>query len=384
MQAAALREQELRPRTDPWATGRAPQPPPAAPNDRVATRTRHPRRPRRLKRVALTIVLVLAVGLVGGGILLWQRVGAFNAAVSTAPLTSAALWGPLGGADRVNVAFFGYAGDPNHGGEFLSDSINILSIDPKTNRTALIAIPRDLWIEGDPALPDNGKINEAFAAGWQRGGVTEGGRAATGVLSRVLGLRIDHWMAMDFAGFRDMVTAVGGVTVDNPTAFKYTWYEQNFHAGVWEGGSFAKGVIHLNGDQALSYTRARYTSVPAEASDFARSVRQERVLNALKSKLGEGGLGSIGPGLALMDALKGRLKTDLSAIDLALLSSHLKIDQRLELKEDVILRATTNSVGAYVLVVIGQRGPSDYSPLQRYVAAQLAAPPPSSSPSPGR
>jgi hypothetical protein len=83
-----------------------------------------------------------------------------------------------------------------------------------------------------------------------------------------------------------------------------------------------------------------------------------------------------------MDALEGNLKTNLSAFDLFLLSSHLRPDQRIELKEGRVLEATTNTIGQYILVVVGRADSADYEPLQRYIARQLARPIPSRSPKP--
>jgi anionic cell wall polymer biosynthesis LytR-Cps2A-Psr (LCP) family protein len=200
------------------------------------------------------------------------------------------------------------------------------------------------------------------------------------MLSSITGLPITHWMAIDFTGFKAMVDTVGGVTVTNPVAFGYTWSENRFHAGNWDGGYFNAGPIFLDGTGALDYARSRYTSVPAESSDFARSVRQQRVLAALRGELGGGGLGSLGPGLALMDALKDQMSTDLSAIDLYLLSGHLGADRRIELAEGVILEATSNSIGQYILVVIGRASGSDYAPLQAFLRAELARPLPSPAP----
>lgn len=179
---------------------------------------------------------------------------------------------------------------------------------------------------------------------------------------------------MDFTGFKEMIDAVGGVTVKNPTEFYYTWSEENWQANHWSGGLFKTGTLHLDGTKALDYARARYTSVPAESSDFARSVRQQRVLAALKAKLGAGGIGSLGPGLQLMDALKGRMRTDLSAIDLFLLSGHLSIDRRLEMKEGEQLLATTNTIGQYILIPIGQTSSTDYEPIKAWLRAELAKP----------
>lgn len=354
---------------------------------RRAARTT-PSRPRRWKRnLVLLLVIVLLSGCTGGW-LLWQRVSAFNDEVSSAGSISSALLFPLMGSDRVNVAMYGYGGPEHTGGTYLADSIIILSIDPKTDTTTMIPIPRDLWVQGLPELPDNAKINEAFADGYVHGGVYEAGAAATRVLAKITGLPIEHWMALDFTGFKAMVDSVGGVNIDNPVAFGYTWSEGNFFAGNWDGGYFDAGPLFLDGTRALDYSRTRYTSVRAESSDFARSVRQQRVLVAIKSRLGGGGVGSLGPGLAIMDALKGTtggvplMATDLSAIDLYLLSGHLGADRRIELTEGVILEATSNSIGQYILVVIGRASGSDYAPLQAYLQTELARPMPTPVPSP--
>jgi LCP family protein required for cell wall assembly len=344
-------------------------------------------RPGRWKRNLVLVLLVVLLSGCTGGWLLWQRVAAFNDAVSSAGSVSSALLFPLMGSDRVNVVMYGYGGPEHKGGTFLADSIIILSIDPKTDTTTLIPIPRDLWVQGLPEIPDNAKINEAFADGFVRGGVAEAGRAATAVLAKVTGLPLEHWLAIDFTGFKAMVDTVGGVDVVNPVAFGYTWSEPRFHAGVWDGGYFRAGPIYLNGTRALDYSRTRYTSVPGESSDFARSVRQQRVLVALRGKLGGGGIGALGPGLAIMDALKGDgqvplMGTDLSAIDLYLLSSHLGADRRIELSEGKVLEATTNSIGQYILVVIGRSSGSDYAPLQAFLRTELARPMPTLTPSP--
>jgi hypothetical protein len=74
----------------------------------------------------------------------------------------------------------------------------------------------------------------------------------------------------------------------------------------------------------------------------------------------------------MMDALEGRMKTDLSAIDLALLSSHLNPDRRIELKEGRVLEATSNTNGHYILVVVGRSSSTDYGPLQDFLRRLLS------------
>lgn len=319
-------------------------------------------------------MLLVLVALIVGGVLLGARAAAFNATVTDTPFISTALLGPLNGSDRVNVMMVGYGG-ADHDGGYLADSIQVLSIDPATNTTTTIPIPRDLWVEGVDAFSQNGKINEVFSAGHAANGdLDDGAGLLTEVVSAITGLEVHHWLAIDFQGFREMVDAVGGVTVQNPTAFCYTTVESLHHAGQWATGCYDAGTLELDGASALAYARARYTSEVTESTDFARSVRQARIIGSLKSTLGDGGLASIGPGLGLMDAMEGRVRTDLSVIDLFLLSGHLSSDRRVELSEGPVLTATTNSIGQYILVPTGWTGPGDYGGLRAYLATELAAP----------
>jgi hypothetical protein len=112
--------------------------------------------------------------------------------------------------------------------------------------------------------------------------------------------------------------------------------------------------------------------VPSESNDFARSVRQSRVLGAMRAAAGGGGIGAVIPGLRLMDAMEGRVRTDLSAIDLYLLSSHLQSDRRVELTEGTVLTASTSSNGAYILLPTGWAGSGDYGGIRSYLASQLS------------
>ena len=332
-----------------------------------------------LGRALRTTLLLALVGVVVAGVLLFTRAAAFNASVSNAAFPSTALLGPLNGSDRVNVLMVGYGGE-GHDGAYLADSIQVLSIDPETDTTTTIPIPRDLWIEGVASYGQNGKANEVFSSGWAGSdaagdeALDDAGALMASVVSEITGLEIEHWLSIDFTGFEEMVDAVGGVTVDNPVAFEYTTLEEFHEAGIWNSGGFEAGEIQLDGAAALAYARARYTSVVSESNDFARSVRQARILSALRSKLGDGGIGVLMPGLALMDAMEGRIRTDLSAIDLFLLSSHLSSDRRLELTEGPVLTATTNTIGQYILVPTGWTGPGSYGGLRAYIADGLAQP----------
>ena len=72
--------------------------------------------------------------------------------------------------------------------------------------------------------------------------------------------------------------------------------------------------------------------------------------------------------------MEGRVRTDLSAIDLFLLSSHLSSDRRIELAEGPVLTATTNTIGQYILIPSDWSGPGDYGGLQSYIERELSSP----------
>ncbi|MBW3632291.1 MAG: LCP family protein [Chloroflexi bacterium] len=304
-------------------------------------------------------------------VLVWVRLAAFNDRVSTAPSASTSLWGPMtSGSERVNVLILGYGG-PEHEGPFLTDSINVLSIDPASDKSVIIPIPRDIWIEGHPDVPGNGKINQAFSLGHGDGGIVTGAETAARVVTTVTGLPIHHWLTIDFDGLVAAVDAVGGITVENTTSFSYGSPQDVSSGSAWDG-TFAAGPIDLDGPAALMYARTRFTSDAAESTDFARSIRQQRVLKALVDEVAGSGIGSLPRALRVMGAVDDHLRTDLSVIDLGLLADRLTADGRIELSEGLVLEATTTTDGQYVLVPIGRTGPTDYEPIHRYLAGALA------------
>jgi len=357
--------------TQPYQRARSPQArrsPPRARNGRNRARSGAGR--------FRIVLLILLIAIVAAVLLVAQRAAAFNGAVSTESAFSMRLFGPFAGDDRVNVLLLGYS-DESRDGAYLSDSINVLSIDRDSGVTTMIGIPRDLWVEGLPEVPQNMKINEAHRIGFYADGLENGADLASAAVTYATGLSIDGWVTLDFQGFEAMVDAIDGVTVENPTAFAYTFTEADFLAGNFQG-SYDAGPLELNGKQALTYARNRFTSVQDESSDFARLVRQQRVLEAIRSEIS--GWEILPKGLAVSSALEGHMRTNMSVADLAMLAGRMNPDRRIDLGEDVILRASTNSIGQYILVVIGQATATDYAPLHAYVEAELAAPVPTASP----
>lgn len=147
-----------------------------------------------------------------------------------------------------------------------ADTVLIMRTDPDSGRIKYLSIPRDWRVE----LPAYGtqKINAAFTFGGQAGMIR--------AVKQVTGLPIHHLMVIKFSGFPKMVDAVGGITVNNPTALVDCPYEAGRTV------SFPAGRIEMDGARALEYSRARQGDC---GGDFGRALRQQAVVAGLKSKV---------------------------------------------------------------------------------------------------
>ncbi len=167
-----------------------------------------------------------------------------------------------------------------------SDTLMILHLAANRKWADVMSIPRDSWVNipacmmgnGQTSSPTTFKINEAFALGNLDGNHTDLGVACTiKTLEQDTGIHIDHFVAINFQGFRDMVNALGGVEECNTTAIDDP-----------KSGLHLKPGHHLlHGLGALAYVRARYTL--GNGSDLERIGRQQAFMSSLvarvKSKL---------------------------------------------------------------------------------------------------
>jgi LCP family protein required for cell wall assembly len=146
-----------------------------------------------------------------------------------------------------------------------SDTIMLLHLDADHRHAYVISIPRDTWVHV-PAAPDGSgdtmaKINAAYAWG--------GTPLAVRTVEEFTGVRIDHVVLVDFAGFQRVVDAIGGVdlTVDQTITSIFPPYRV-----------FHEGRQHLNGAEALDYVRQRYQY---DDGDLTREKHQQQLLAAL-------------------------------------------------------------------------------------------------------
>lgn len=182
---------------------------------------------------------------------------------------------------RINILLTGIDAASNRTNE-LTDTLLIVSVDPKTGQIALISFPRDITrfprYDGGTF---NGKINSFMSNARRHPDEFPDGPLTSLVrqMSFLLGAPIHYYAAIDLAGFRRMIDLVGGVTVDNQRAIndpRYDWLDGT------HGFKLSAGKHHLDGRTALAYVRSRQG---VGDNDFNRARRQQQVLLALREQL---------------------------------------------------------------------------------------------------
>jgi LCP family protein required for cell wall assembly len=163
-----------------------------------------------------------------------------------------------------------------------SDTLMIIHIPANRQWAEVMSIPRDSWVnipacemgDGQMSAPQQYKINEAFAIGNLDGNHTALGIACTvKTVEQDTGIFINHFIAVNFTGFENMVAALGGVYECNPTPINDP--NSNLH--------LAAGTHLLTPAQALGYVRARYTL--GDGSDLERIGRQQAFMSSLVSRV---------------------------------------------------------------------------------------------------
>lgn len=158
-----------------------------------------------------------------------------------------------------------------------SDSMILCSLNKKTKEITLTSLMRDCYVE----IPDHGnnRLNAAYAFG--------GTQLLIDTIEQNFKIDIDRYVKVNFFSFMDIVDAIGGVDIDlsDDEIRVLNLYLGEVNEILDEEGTDAisgpAGVYHLNGKQALAYSRNRYTG----NSDFSRTERQRNVLNAIKESV---------------------------------------------------------------------------------------------------
>ncbi len=309
--------------------------------------------------------------------------------------------------NRVNILLLGIGGG-SHEGPNLTDTIIFVSIDPRLKKMTLVSIPRDLWV---PML--QAKINSAYSTGQDK--ENAGGLKLTkAVVSDILGQQIDYGLRIDFDGFVKAVDMMGGleITVDrvlDDYAYPISGKEEDacgknddeiasLSAQIatdsateseafpcrYEHLHFDPGVTHMDGTTALKFVRSRH-ALGREGSDFARSKRQEKVIQAFKDKLlsADTFLNPVKV-VSLIDVFKGSIDTDIKQDEY---DDFIKLAQKMKgaAVKSAILDFGDEEVGREGLlvnpplssdyrgqwVVIPRAGNADYSEIQAFVKCEV-------------
>jgi LCP family protein required for cell wall assembly len=303
---------------------------------------------------------------------------------------------------RINILLLGVGGG-THDGPDLTDTIMLASINPASKSAVLVSLPRDLW---SPEL--QGKINTAYTIGEekQKGG---GLILAKSMIGKILGQQIDYAAKLDFNGFVKAIDDVGGLDITVDRSFDDYQYpitgreddlcghspeeiqqiatseaELQAFPCRYEHLHFNTGLQHMNGTTALKFVRSRHAEGP-EGSDFARSKRQQKIIDAFKQKLFSAGT-ILNPVriFQIINDLKGSIDTDITESDY---SEFIKLAQQMKgLKtktavidtgdtatgrEGLLYNPPTSSDYNYAWVLIPTAGNGNYTQIQSFVQCQL-------------
>ncbi len=236
------------------------------------------RRPRWQKALLITF-LVLALlgggGMIAGGLYLRsvesgiERVDAFDGVPEESRPQVVA-------KDAMNIMILGSdSRDPSNTSGSRTDTIILAHLPADRKSAQLISIPRDTWVNVPKSPQGRGgrdaKINASFA--W--GGVP----LMVQTVEKFTGVRVDHVTMVDFAGFKEIVDALGGIDVDVEKGFTTAYSLQGSR-------TFQAGRQTMDGAAALDYARERHAFADG---DFARIRHQQQVIKAILDKAASGG-----------------------------------------------------------------------------------------------
>ena len=260
------------------------------------------------ERMALAplVVAIVAMHIVGASYLLsayQMDVNIFDNGGNGAEMAAVA---PTG--SRITVLLAGvdqYSTRAQH----LYDSLMVVSVDTKAKTIAMVSVPRDssgypLYFGGTGHIKIN-SIPTYVKNGW----LDSPDDPLTTLVKEIgylVGVPINYYGVMDLGAFMKIIDLVGGVDVNNDSAINdpsYDWMD-----GSPYGFALSAGPHHLNGRNALAYTRSRHGS---GNSDYARAARQQEVLASVAHKMATPAMITKLPGL--MDAAGSSVNTNFPA-----------------------------------------------------------------------
>lgn len=234
-------------------------------------------------------------------------------AVQEVPLPGVDSKGQSGNQDRINILVLGIDRRPRDGDSpSRTDTIFVVTVDPKTRSTGILGIPRDLMVDIPYDDASGGTFEDRINAVYQIGEDEDYSGGGIGLLKRVLadepfGIAIDKYVIVDFDGFEDIIDALGGISVDVPDAVYDPYYSETELPGDYFPQDFEPGVQYMDGRTALAYARIRFSS-----DDLDRIQRQQRVIFATIDKAKS--LNVLSNAGELWSKYKNAISTDISDV----------------------------------------------------------------------
>ncbi len=177
----------------------------------------------------------------------------------------------------VNALVVGVGGK-GHRGAYNTDTMIVVSYNPRTKQLNMISIPRDLYVNIDKWY--YGRINSIldYYLSQKKLGLDESLVMLKQKVWNLIGQDIAYYGMIDFKWFEHVIDTLGGVEVDVPE----TLYDPSFPVDDFNYGTLQidEGKQIMDGNTALNYARSRHST-----SDFDRSRRQQIVIKALLNKL---------------------------------------------------------------------------------------------------
>ncbi|CYW28077.1 LCP family protein [Streptococcus suis] len=185
---------------------------------------------------------------------------------------------PIDATEPLTILLMGVDMDQaTRGGDWeggRSDSMILVTVNPKTKETNMMSLTRDIMVEIAEANGDSSgtveKLNHSYSYGQAP--------MAIATIEKMMDINIDRYIEINMDGLVELVDAVGGIEVNNTLGFpiSISEHEPAYTSIVQPGKQL------VNGDQALVYARMRYDD---PEGDIGRQRRQREVIMAIIKKL---------------------------------------------------------------------------------------------------
>jgi LCP family protein required for cell wall assembly len=309
---------------------------------------------------------------------------------------------------RTNILILGTSeDDPGHQGGNLTDSMMILSVDQTKKNAYMISIPRDLYVKYGEACDAGyqGKINVYYSC--VGGGDPKNTDATRSALTKtgnfvgdIFGLDIQYGVNVNYTVMRDLVNAVGGITVTIESRDPRGQMDSNFD---WKCGrgvvsraeqikrcppsghfiDYPNGPVNLDAEHALYLAQARGDIAPTygfEQSNFDREKNQQKIIKAIREKaMSAGVLTDFTKVTGIIDSLGNNLRTTFETKEIRTLVNLAKDIQSNNIQSISLIDGDspvmgTGNVGGQS-VVRPNAGTYEYGELQAYIKEELSSNP---------